>query len=618
MPISRDAVIPVVFVNGRADSRYKPLTIQQNINGSRLSFATLAVDFSDTQARFMDSRLLPAQGDEIEIVGNPNGQTVVYHWGTVSMMRASVHDEVDAYQIVSRVESFAFGSQIYGQIEVIPEVQRPTITPTSRPCIFNPYFSSGPSGGSNKHPRLAAFLDPRSTFTGRARRLHGGTHPVAWKLSDVVFYLLTFGATIGRSAFTVPPLRYFQGVIDDTSADITNLEIPDGTSVPEALSLVLAPFGYGWYVNFDAPGRRSIRIFRRGLVTRLSTLKLQRPGEIVESTLSNVAGIDLEIDVSSCINSVKGIGGQPKYEGTWLLVACWPVAQDNTPVAQMHVNHANFNTVRNVWRKWALNENGDYNGLRPTITKRFDFRRAGIPASAVGAIARRRRFLETLSTTSDGDAAGKVSGCRVEYWDGAKWRDVTVQCVISDVECAVYFSGEHAPEEIFKHGGNNSAVRVTASIEMDNPIVGYAPKRAASCLKHTNEAVLDLRTQYSFRERLKAGPNASSFIGAAGITATEHDDRTAIQVFCTHVRDTYDKATISGPIELEGLDWPQYKLGDGVAGIQGRNINLAASTFGPIYPQIIAITYNVQEQRTSLQLDEFVVERRFAQQLGAI
>ena len=102
-----------------------------------------------------------------------------------------------------------------------------------------------------------------------------------------------------------------------------------------------------------------------------------------------------------------------------------------------------FGQVAEVYRKWVLNEAGDYSGSPWNAGPAYDFG----PLFGDASMPRRRPLLPTIST----DAAGESCGVYVEvsYDAGASYARYAGPVSVLRDECGIYLSSDQLPPELF-------------------------------------------------------------------------------------------------------------------------------------------------------------------------
>lgn len=614
---SRLAPAIVVYVNGQANSAWKPITAQRSSTAGRLDYIVLENNLAATGQRVAQMALVQGVSFEVEVVGVVSGQMFVYGWGKLSKQRVGVGNG-EHVSYVARVEPFHFGIPVQGH--VIYNAITGKHHKTDLPLVFNPIIDGSTEGNMReKNPlpgEVSVFIDPEAYRTDEAEKAQKSKGKL-WTLAEAVYYLCK---TLNPEKYILNPRKGDCVAMFNNAQDtIRNIVIPDGTYLSEALDLLIRPFGFSWNINYERRGRRSIQFSRRGDNSRQGFVGMQMPGEMLNTSKTNTSDFEVEYDLAEMYNQITGLGGFVEIEETYELKRAWSEEDDalsGDPDKLLRTDE-DFNENRDVWRKWVLNEAGDYNGLREEIKKAHDFK--DLKDEYTGddfAPARRRRFLPMISLNLDKSPLGKIDGVSVQYWrttgleDDGEWVDVIDECQVLTRECGIYFTGKHPPEEIMRED-DNAKVRVTAVIRFDTRLKYTAKKQGTSPNADIVEKTLDLSDRFQYRKIVQENVTVED-----GKTLAVNDYEKLVY-YCEQLRSAWDMASVSGPIQLEGIDNPQYQLGQTITGVVGRNVSFNAK--GPnvgsaAFPQIVGITYDFQRQKTTLNLDQFrkdkLIERR--------
>lgn len=648
---TRDACRIDVYQNGEPIPWYRVLQIQRSTGGGRLDNATLVEDLAKSEHRnhIVDFQFNEALDNEIEIVATrlDTNETRVLHWGKVIKNALTIREGdpgMEASVFSSRIQKYHFGTHLHGWAIINPDELAGDFLRLDLPIVFNPIIDGKTVGNRRQLPHVSdadlfVFIHPEAVRTSASQTYQFDTGNTQWTLADVVKYVCWF-CNFEEKYITNPTRDELEELFDEEHDLVRNLHLPMGLYLPDVLDQVLEPFGYSWFVELPEPGVRRIKLFKRGAGTDRVYVTLEPPGttlEIAEDGLpsSNVAGLEVEYDFSNLWNQVAGYGSCIEIESTFELYRAWGEDDDDTcdtDLETLNKKHVNFGGAKDVWRKWVLNEAGDYNTLRKPdetivapIPGTYDLKQLLIdvigedgeegPFYSWGAAARRRKFLPTLTLNdSDKSPAGKTEGVHVQYWDTntGSWLDWPHGCDILEKECGVYFNDQFPPREIYRHGVN-AKVRVTATIQYDCRLFYRAKKQDTSINAEVVELPLDLSHRYHLRKR---DPLSYFQSAPGGFYATnEDDDREAIQKYCDNIRDTYDIGTVSGPITLEGVDQTYfYELGLALAGVNGRTIKFNGNTRPdgePSLPVIVGLTVNHAEQTVALQLEHYRSAKKF-------
>jgi len=615
----RNSVEYNVYFNGVVTPLVKPIHIQESAGAEKLDIATLEYKNASLQG-FSPSTLLNL---EVEIQEVATAEVV--HWGKVTQIPILISSESgETLEIVSRTELYHLGSPVDGYL-----VWDPTSSETDKSVlidgdlVFNPMIDGIILGNKNDTHTTAGgctlLLDPESVRTTAAQTLQGA-NVERFTLSGAVFYLL-WALNTPQTYISNPDQSTLDDVFDDPTALVQDVRIPRGTFLPQALDILLEPLGYRWRVKRTALGARIYEFFKKGTGGELVSVFHQAFGESLSDPRDlaeqNVDTAGITFDISKLANQVTIRGGFEEYEITVELARGWKESADSACTSASADNYAKdasgFEDVRDVLRKWVLNEAGDYIGSRTEIT--------GIFTSALRTqlnsvsilhhfIARRRKLLPTLTLKDAADASvhdqvpiGALNGVEVEYsntsdpiWLPCKGMD----CELLQQEAGVYFNGEKLPEEFFLPFGNfdDLRIRVTATIQGDYRLYGFIDRQADSPNADNVPLVLDLPDRFRYRIR----HSSLSKYGGGSVPSTAVNESTAIADFAGSVRDVFDVMEVSGPIQLDGLDHT-YEVGDRVEHIYGKGISFLCRTSSGIYPQIVAIERNIDQQLTVLHLE---------------
>lgn len=610
MSNSRAAPLFQVYLNGQLADGLRVLRVEESVNGSRLDFAEIELDWNQGFADVHDFTL-PTGDDYIEIFRVIGATPVPVHFGKPTVVQPLLGPGGSGMRLISRIEQFHFGRPFDGAFEWNPT--KKTATETGLDLRINPEIDGRMEG--NRHPNKKEtlgdyyyVLDPESTRTAASRTLQGVDDvPEVWTLTELIVYLC--GSLNGSENNIRNPTRdELALVIDDNATPIRDFAIRFGDYLPTILDSLLTPRGYRWCVDKLGLGDRKIRIIRRnhGNVVHFPH---QRSGANFDETLTQTESSGVRFDKSKLANSVTVRGHFCQVEFTAELQRAWPTHQDSLTSDELLWSEIldwdnALSDLRPVWRKWVLNEAGDYNDLRSDITEAFDMKPL---FGDTLDMPRRRRLLPTLTLGKDGAPIGQVRGVFVEISDpnseGA-WIPLQASgCQLLRREAGIMFTGERIPNEL-RMQGEDAKLRVTATLQADFRVQGVAPRRATS--PQADEAALIVVNDRQFQWRtVGATSQFQSDVQAKTRKSLERDDRAAIQAYAEDLREQFDVAAVNGQVTLEGTDHTNYKLGDLVTGISGRNISFSGSPLagGLQFPQIAAIGYDVQRQRTTIALE---------------
>lgn len=566
---------------------------------------------------------------------NAAGQRNLIHVGHAVELDPALSDREVRYGFVSRITNEHFGQPLRGPL-LRNRAASGLITTfvADEPVVFNP-DSEGLIWGNRSNnrfgPRQAAYWDDPRRSRSRAARLWQ-QEPLqlsTWDLADAVHSLcwtLNLDETwIENPQGSAIDLRRQLGKID-----LRNVTVPRFKFLNEILDGLLPAYGCNWYLEFNGPAPRIV-LYKLGAGHAQVEIKHQRAKQILDLAKTNVEEFALRYAVDRNLVNYLGALAHPVHvEATYPLVRCWKPAYDTldsqTDLVLGKDGLTDNPDYQNVGRRWALNEAGDYVGLRPEIRTPFDWTtirakigRAGGPQVPIAKYfsVRRRRFLPTLALDPDGKDAGPIQGIKIEITTdgGATWTDLTKlesgatedygqvppTHVLQD-ECGIFFYGMHVPQALFKAGGD-AGVRVVATVEADAGDL-YAKDSTKTSVNraYAAAALLDGREKFKVRvidessayyDEVRNGTRQSLEVNELGKLKTLVDE----------LADRWNRADCSGPITIPGLEADGFELSWVVPRIRDRAIELQTHHQQQRWPQVVAIDYDAGSQSITLQLD---------------
>ena len=451
--------------------------------------------------------------------------------------------------------------------------------------------------------RVIAFVDPEAVRTPRAvesNRFYDASRIVRWDVPSAMSYLcgmLNFNQRYIRN----PSFDYLSAVLGIDRNLLQNVEIPWGATLPEALDRLLDPYGYGWYLHLDAPGLRSIRVFKRGFRLGNVHVGVQRPGQDLNLESTNCKEFDVSFDTSRLVNKVRMFGAFEEYQQTFELKRAWSVEQDELKVDDLDETKVTAINKR-VHRDWVLNEGGDYSGGMPL---RPEFGRVAFNLwEATGTTPAhfspgRRKFLPIIGLDVDGLPEGLHAGIKVEYehpdngWEVVPWSYERLEH-----ECGIRFTWTKPKDDYWGYyavGEEAKArkIRVTASVRSDVRLVKTSSDVQGALTSDVIPVVIDARNKLFYRT------------GGSGLTGTVDDGPRAVGLGQALLQ-AWNRAEVSGDVVLEGIDRLVegiYEIGSTITDIFGRNVNLDASGTYSYFPVIVAVAISPPDQSITLHLE---------------
>lgn len=558
----------------------------------------------------------------------------------------------------ARVEQWYFGEPITGYTVAKYDDPDYLYRTMHDDVVFNPEIDEVIEGNRSDHfveittdppstatdvPKRYVWLDPESVRSENAQTYNGQLNG-SWTLSQAVMslcWLLNPSETYIKN----PDYAALNKTCEDAPS-VLNVSIPRGVYLPTALDLLLNPLGFLWRIDYvqksddaDPPvytTEMRIVVYKRGEGPE-KTVTIQPWGQNKDIRKTNVRMAEVEYNIADTANIVKVYGGHLEVEGTFELKRAWVEADDaltaddlrkGAPIDGEADTTSQYDAKPHVWRKWVLNEGGDYTGSRTIvrpITSTFDINTIeqdvdGTIVYPLGQnnVPKNRKFWPPLTKDTDGRRRDYL----VEYFLPAsyggtdKWIDVLTSenghFEVLERECGILFTGLTPPRDIVDLG-DDARVRITACLRSDQRI-SYTTAQAQECPNsNVITMVVNAETQFYKRSRLFYVDEFSQYWSRFTETellpetpeADERDDTTAMQTYANNLRDNESSARIAASITLEGFR-PEYKRGDIITKIDGREISFDQNSKTALtrrYLQITGITYTPTE--TVLELETF-------------
>ncbi len=413
-------------------------------------------------------------------------------------------------------------------------------------------FVSGPATVFNRDGLADASVEPVASG--------GGTYRVfcaepgrgrSWKYAEVIEYLLN--EYLPRGRIGRPGIERLRALTDDRS--VRDLDV-SGMSLLRALEKCCEPVGvkFRFVPRQSESGPAEAIVFYRDAATRTVELNLQRRGRRLSVSQTNVGKLRSQRLMWPVTKRYIGRGGFKVYESTFELVGCWDAALEDTDYEKYSpATNPQFHQVRNVWRKWGLNESGYYSRDPCNIAEPYDFSRVfeGEPY-----VRRRRRFLPCLSTDELGKSVGYY--LEVSYDSGQSWSQYPYAFDNLLDECAIWLSSEQIDSDTWAAAiAGTLRFRMTASIQSDSRLTCVVADGPVKSTAPVVDEIIELSSRFAYR---KVSP-MSILAGEASAGSNQVDDSEAMHEYVRtmaetqrRIIETFDVSTLTLEIDYEPGD----------------------------------------------------------------
>jgi len=413
----------------------------------------------------------------------------------------------------------------------------------------------------------------------------------AWTLDEAMAYLLAeHGASEAMAVPSPSEVRSLVGALAIRDVAI------EGRTLGEAIDALLELAGARIAVTAD-PGetgiRRRLEIWRPDRAPS-GWLAHQRPGGRYDPAATHLSAIAVRMHFDAAPRRYVARGDRKFYESTFDLVGGWDdslatyAPEDFSPSA-----NPNFATVRDVFRKWVLNETGDYSaapydrGPAPDLSGLFE---------SAPYVRRRRRFLPCLSRDTLGRSRGVYAEMSLD--GGTTWEEMNLAARILTNECGLYLTDDPLPNRYFMAAMRGQVrVRVTATVESDACL---SAERAEAGPADRPGRTRHISVPAGYRFGRVA--TTSRFYGQGG--ADEPDDTGRLQELVDAAYEADRRSPAPTHIEIPYLAMG-HRPGERILGIRGRRLDVARRHAGyETAPVVKSVLYTfAPAPQTQLELE---------------
>lgn len=585
--------------------------------GGPLDSIEMAYDLAGQNERVVDLEIKEGFARQVEIVQpaeNKGDPSILVQWGEIISERRVVEEKGESIIVTASVMPYHFGIQAQG-----PRYRKPTdpfdIVTHQGDIIFNPVrdgiveFNRSSKRDGDDH--YWVWIDPDSTRTAAALQYaQDDATKNEWLLYQCV-QALCWICNPDETYIKNPDTADILSLLEN-APKVRNVTLAPGKYLNQYLDDLLAAHGFGWRLDYayNDEGAREVKIRLFPLNSGpLVELLQQRPGDATGARLdkTNVWHFDIDTEIAATANQIVCHGGYPEYEVTIELYRGWPETDDGYGADELtQSTGAEYATHHAAWRLWVANEGGDYCGTRTSV--------APIPETPLGlggvlgdsTTPRRRKPDDCLTHYKDDTEHGarRRRPPFIEwYTEDDEWKplpDGWGETVTVD-QIGVYFGADAPPAELIARGAD-ARIRITCTITADSPLISEATRQTTSPNARVNQLLIDVKDRFVKREVNGFGDFASTLYTET--SADTKDDQAAMDTFAEKLRSVEDVAVIRGTVGLFGIHL-QYKLGDCVKKIDGRNISLnrlAKTVEAKKYLQIVGIGWDHQAQKTMITM----------------
>jgi len=461
--------------------------------------------------------------------------------GQIEGIETTIGPKGETFEVIARDYSTNLRRiTVYGRR--VTQADSSTVFLAGLDTVFNPDGKANASSASVQ-------VEGRSYITFCAEPSQGRL----WRCAEVIEYLLS--EYLPGARLQIPQIERLAALAENQA--VRDLDVT-GLNLLEALHRCCERIGLQFrFVPRPAPaGPEQAIVFYRGGTGRAVELNSQREGERLSISKTNIARFHSNKSLWPVTHRYIGQGDFKVFEATFELVKAWDAGLEDTSYEKFSPStNAAFYQVKDVYRKWCLNEAGDYSGDPYNQGDAFDF-------SMIfdGDFARRRRrFWPALTADAQGKSLGYF--LQVSYDGGANWWQYLHAFNNLLDECGVWLSSDQLDMDTWVAALKGVLkFRITASVVADERLTCEVADGPVNSTAPVIEHVLTLPRQFKYRKVSSQSVFANASGGGLGV-ADQADDTDALYEFVRH------RAAVSGEIiETADVQTPclafDYRVGD--------------------------------------------------------
>ena len=415
-----------------------------------------------------------------------------------------------------------------------------------------------------------------------------------WTYAEVIDYLLYEYVSTGQ--LKTPSFSRLQALTENQivrDLDVTGLNLAE--ALQRCCERIGLKFKFVPRLATDGPGQAII--FYRPGSGRVVELNCQPAGQqfnISKSNISEIHGMKMFCPITY---RYIGQGDFKIYEATFELVKAWDPNLEGTDYNKLSpTTNPDFYQVKDVYRKWCLNEAGQYSDAPYNQGNAFDFSKI---FQSNNFFQHRRRFHPTLTTDKLGRSLGYYF--QISYDNGQNWRQYLYAFNILLDECGVWLSSDQLDIETWIAALRGFLrFRITASVVSDERLTAVVADGPVNSTTPVVEQLMTLPRQFKYRKV----SDQSIFTGATDETLgapDEIDDSTALYEFIRRTAEISLEVIETFDIQTPSLIL-DYQVGDIVSTSPESRDLLACRSDNRSTNQIVRVQMNFEKQCTNLKI----------------
>lgn len=378
-----------------------------------------------------------------------------------------------------------------------------------------------------------------------------------WSYGEVIDYLLC--EYLLRGELQKPGVEQLKALTEGQL--VRDLDIT-GLNLIEALRRCCERIGlnFKFVACLSQSGPEQAIVFYKVGKGRTVELDYQQRGEQASVSKTNIAKFHSIKNFWPITHKYIGQGDFKVHEATFDLVKAWDSSLEDINYDKFSPStNADFYKVKNVYRKWCLNEAGGYSGEPYNQGDTFDFSKI---FETEQFVARRRRFWPTLTNDKQGKSLGYY--LQVSFDNGLHWWQYLYAFNNLLDECGVWLSSDQLDVDTWVATLKGLLkFRITASVISDERLSCELSDGPVNSVVPVVDHVITLPRQFKYR-KVSAQSIFSNSSDASLGTPDEVDDSTELYEFVRKKAGMGSEVIETVDVQTPYLIY-DYRIGDKVA-----------------------------------------------------
>jgi len=376
-----------------------------------------------------------------------------------------------------------------------------------------------------------------------------------WTYAEAIDYLL--GEYVPTGRLHTPGLAQLAALTEGQTA--SDLDVT-GLNLLEALHRCCEGIGlkFKFIPRQASAWPDNAIVFYKAGTGRTVELNCQHAGQQLSISKTNIAALHSTRNRWPVTHRYIGQGDFKVYEATFRLVKAWDPALEDSDYDKFSAStNSDFYQVKDVYRKWCLNEDGRYSDAPYSQGSAFDFSKI---FQSGNFLQRRRRFHPALTTDKLGRSLGYFLQVSFDDNGHSWWQYLYAFNILLD-ECGIWLSSDQLDTAIwFSALQGNLRFRITASIISDERLAATVADGPVNSTAPVVDHVITLPRQFKYRKVSDQSIFATATDQTLGV-ADQVDDSGALHEFLRRTAATSPEIIETLDIQTPSLIL-DYEVGD--------------------------------------------------------